>query len=352
MAKDPDAVGGERIKILDFGIAKVVDPASQTHNGPPTWAPTIQPTAVGTVLGTPAYMPPEQWYGSSQADARSDVYSCGAIFYEMMSGRPPFTAAFIGELMEQHFYQEPASLKQVAPWTPDEFIRLVQDMMSKLPASRPTMAQVVSRLQDLLREHRNRRGSGIRQAEDDPDGTIPSRKMEPSSLWMQLQGQLRMMKRSWPQRLLLLLKQISALWWLRWGMLGACSMVVIGLLWWVLRAPNPQDVPILKDMQPAPMIAVSSTPSSKLYLYASVEQSFDGLLHPYCETPCHVPLDRLTKETSVILVNDSYRSVTLNKQEMARAVSEQSISVELPQKVILAPQKKQCGPGKGRCQTR
>ena len=208
MAKDPDAVGGERIKILDFGIAKVVDPASQTHNGPPTWAPTIQPTAVGTVLGTPAYMPPEQWYGSSQADARSDVYSCGAIFYEMMSGRPPFTASFIGELMEQHFYQEPASLKQVAPWTPEEFISLVQDMMSKLPASRPTMAQVVSRLQELLRI---RRGSSLRPLDEDPDGTIPSRKMEPSSLWMQFQNQLLTVRRRWPQRMLLLLKQISAL---------------------------------------------------------------------------------------------------------------------------------------------
>ncbi len=356
VAKDPDAVGGERIKILDFGIAKVVDPASQTHNGPPTWAPTMQPTAVGTVLGTPAYMPPEQWYGSSQADSRSDVYACGAIFYELMSGRPPFTAAFIGELMEQHFYQNPDPLKDVAPWVSDGFASLVKEMMSKLPAERPTMADVVLRLQDLMREHRKRRGSGLSTLTEDPDGTIPSRKLDPGALWPHLQQQLRHRVVRWPRNALALLKWVSGLWWLRWGLLGACSMIAIGLAWWLIFAPIRKVTPVLiPGSSSGQSVTVSSSPVAKLYLYDPTSSSLDGLLNPYCETPCLVPIERLRSDTTIILYSEGFRSRTLSKEEQLRAVSDQRVSIELPKKMSLPTptvKGKQCGPGKGRCQGR
>jgi hypothetical protein len=102
-------------------------------------------------------------------------------------------------------------------------------------------------------------------------------------------------------------------------------------------------------------VTLSSTPVAKLYLYDRASSNFDGLLNPFCETPCLVPIDRLRPETTVILINDGFRSRTLTKEELARALSEQSLSVDLPKKVslpLLPVKGKLCGPGKGRCQGR
>src|SRR5207248_498295 len=70
-----------RLKILDFGIAKLLPEAT---DGPARFS-----TDTGAVIGTPVYMSPEQIRGHS-ADARSDVFACGAILHEMLSGSPPF----------------------------------------------------------------------------------------------------------------------------------------------------------------------------------------------------------------------------------------------------------------------
>ena len=83
-------VSGERVFVLDFGIAKLVEDAPGTLTGRGTW------------LGTPAYMAPEQWSG--RAVPASDLYALGAIAYELVSGAQPFAAASAPAMMEQHFH--------------------------------------------------------------------------------------------------------------------------------------------------------------------------------------------------------------------------------------------------------
>ena len=77
LVADDEAPGGERVKVLDFGIAHL------------TTERTTE-TAPGTVIGTAAYMSPEQCAGDAQLDGRSDVYSLGVVLYEMLAGAPPF----------------------------------------------------------------------------------------------------------------------------------------------------------------------------------------------------------------------------------------------------------------------
>lgn len=92
----PDGEGErETAKVVDFGIAKLRDLAAM---------PTL--TQAGTLIGTPYYMSPEQCRGEA-LDARSDVYSLGAVLYEMLAGAPPFTAANITGVVAKHLMEAP-----------------------------------------------------------------------------------------------------------------------------------------------------------------------------------------------------------------------------------------------------
>ncbi len=133
LVADTAVAGGERAKLLDFGIAKLGGDNSVSLK-----------TRTGALMGTPTYMSPEQCRGSAELDWRSDIYSAGCIMFEMTAGRPPFTEGGLGELLAAHMMQEPPRVTEFSPTAPDELASTIAWMLAKDPADRPqSMREVV-----------------------------------------------------------------------------------------------------------------------------------------------------------------------------------------------------------------
>ncbi len=136
IVKDPEAPGGERAKVLDFGIAKI----AEEH---------VMKTQANSLLGTPVYMAPEQCRGAAAVTTKSDVYSLGVMIYEMLAGQPPFTGSGIGEIMAAHMMTEPPPLRERQPSVPLPLATFVHRLLAKDPAVRPTMAETIVELERL-----------------------------------------------------------------------------------------------------------------------------------------------------------------------------------------------------------
>jgi serine/threonine-protein kinase len=104
LARRPD--GSQRIKVLDFGISKLMKPPG-LDDAPGTL------TGAGTILGTPGYMSPEQLKSSKSVDVRSDVWAIGVIVHELVSGVPPFGGETVGELFAAILDDPPTPLRTV-----------------------------------------------------------------------------------------------------------------------------------------------------------------------------------------------------------------------------------------------
>jgi len=113
---------GERVRVLDFGIAR--SRLSTTLTEP------------GMIMGTPAYMSPEQSL-RDDLDGRSDLYSIGAIFFECLTGRPPFVAPNPQTLILKHALMPAPRLGDVAEGLPDDLERVVDMLLQKNPEQRP-----------------------------------------------------------------------------------------------------------------------------------------------------------------------------------------------------------------------
>ncbi len=137
---DPDVKGGERTKVLDFGLSKVL---AETQD------PSQLRTRTGMVMGTPRYMAPEQCRGVGGVGDRADVYSLGVLLYQMLSGRCPFEAEGVGDLIVMQINQPPRPLRDLAPQVAPQVAALAHHLLRKQPGERPAMAEVAQELERL-----------------------------------------------------------------------------------------------------------------------------------------------------------------------------------------------------------
>jgi serine/threonine protein kinase len=204
-------------KVLDFGISRIVAASESLHSL----------TRSGTILGTPAYMPYEQLRGGREVDARADVYALGVILYEALSGRRPFEAHNLHDLVLRMAHDEPTPLAEVAPATSEHIRSVVARCLSREPdhryADAGAFAEALQRALDAPEEVEHRPG-------------VPAP---------------RNARRAW--------------------VLGAALVLAVGVLWLVFaRSASHQVVPqqafvqpSVKEMQPSPARSPVAEPAQR-----------------------------------------------------------------------------------------
>ena len=155
LVPDRDQPGGLRVKVLDFGIAKLAR-ASQASRAL---------TSTGMALGTPKYMAPEQCLDAASVDGRADIYALGCILFEMVCGRPPFTADSHTALLAKQLKSPPPRPRDLEPGLPAAFEEIILGCLEKQASARPQHMQLVADALDA--------GLARRQSSDDVAPTSP-----------------------------------------------------------------------------------------------------------------------------------------------------------------------------------
>jgi eukaryotic-like serine/threonine-protein kinase len=200
------------VKVLDFGLAKLTQGQEASGEDATTVDARARLSRPGAVAGTPAYMSPEQASGGA-VDARSDVFSFGAVLYEMVTGRRPFGGGSSAELLAALLKEQPKPPSELAPEVPRDLERIILRCLRKEPARRfQNVLDVKVELQEL-------------KEESDSATTAPS-------------APVRRRRGLW----------VAA------GLVGALALATGGLLLWRSRRPEP----------PAPyLIPLTTTPGSE-----------------------------------------------------------------------------------------
>jgi serine/threonine-protein kinase len=177
VAKHAD--GSPLVKVLDFGISKA------SSNNPDS-VPDL--TKTDTMLGSPAYMSPEQVRSPKQVDKKTDVWALGVILYEALTGKLPFDGETVPAISAKICMDEPEKLATLAPDAPSELVAVVERCLSKDPARRYAgVAELARALQPFAPEHSraivDRLGRMTSSADIGLDATVeaPSTAQAPSA---------------------------------------------------------------------------------------------------------------------------------------------------------------------------
>jgi tetratricopeptide (TPR) repeat protein/tRNA A-37 threonylcarbamoyl transferase component Bud32 len=131
--------------VTDFGIAKAIS-AARTDGG----ARHATLTQVGTSIGTPTYMAPEQAAADPNADHRVDLYAFGVMAYELIAGQPPFQGNTPARLLAAHMAETPRDLRVIRPDTPAPLAELIMACLAKDPDARPQQARELVRVLETV----------------------------------------------------------------------------------------------------------------------------------------------------------------------------------------------------------
>lgn len=224
------------VKVLDFGLAKLAEPATADLATTGTLKPR---TEEGTIVGTVAYMSPEQAEGK-KVDARSDIFSFGSVLYEIFTGRRAFQGETKLSTLSAILDKEPTPVSTIAPQTPPELEKLIARCLRKDPERR---AQNMADMRVALEELKEESDSGKLRA--------PAHARPRVSAWVV------------PALVLLI-------------------SVVTGITWWLTRSPHAVPAPILTRLTSDSGLttAPALSPDGKLLAYAS-DRAGDGNLDIY-----------------------------------------------------------------------
>ena len=139
----------ERVKLLDFGIARLASDATRL-------------TRSSMLLGTPGYMAPEQAQGSASHDQRVDVFALGCVLFECVSGRPAFEGTYPMAVLAKVILEDVPPLRRLRPEVPEALERLVIRMLAKDPAGRPgDTAEVAAQIGQLQTDFESLHGAHL-----------------------------------------------------------------------------------------------------------------------------------------------------------------------------------------------
>jgi eukaryotic-like serine/threonine-protein kinase len=141
LVPDEDVIGKERIKVLDFGIAKLLADSGEG----------AVDTGSGAILGSPGYMAPEQAGGHGPVDERADVYALGCVLFEMLCARRPFAAAGLAGVLSMQMFSPTPTPRLYAPDVSEELEAIVMRMLARHPSDRfASMDEVVAAIDDSV----------------------------------------------------------------------------------------------------------------------------------------------------------------------------------------------------------
>lgn len=248
---------GEVVKVLDFGIAKILDAAALGGND--------GLTKTGSIIGTPIYMSPEQCKNAAGIDHRSDIYSLGCVLYRMLAGRPPFSSGSAGEVIGMHLYVDPQPIAEVASDVPSDVAALIMRCLAKQPDDRPsTMREVIEALVDA---EGGATEDPVALAVDDDEGPPTTYDPLPSG---SIVADPHASTSPWPRRVIVAV-----------SVLAAAAVAYVG--WIASASDTPTSAPTPLSSTVSPDAASAAEPTAAAVIFdaaAAVEMSPDGAAIP------------------------------------------------------------------------